>query len=436
MTAGARPRAPWRAGRPAAVAVRVVAGVALGVALAATYVTVVVGLGALGGHHPIFPILATVLVAAGFEPARDRAYRFARRIVHGEHVSSHEVMAEFGRRLSDAVSLDDVPPRLAEAAGRGVRASASRVRVFLPGGGERTVWWPHVSDATEFDCELPVVRSGAVVGEIAVRKPAGHGLTDPDRRFLDALASQAAVAIDNVRLTLELRAGLDDVARHAAELEASGRRIATARDAERHRLEREISERVTAPLAAGADELDRARRLLTRSPRRAEALVDGARTRAAEALEALREVAHGVLPPLLRDGGIAAAVPPLAARTRLDVQVELDTAVRTSRYDLPIETAAYACCVEALRAVSTEAPDGAATIRFAATARRLTVAVTGSGLELAPCSRLCAIGLPAVADRFEALGGRLEIRPAGDGRVEFVGGLPARRRRRVTSRSR
>lgn len=58
----------------------------------------------------------------------------ANRLVYGKRATPYEVMADFGHRMAGTLDVDRALPDLAEAARTGVRASAARVRLFLPDG--------------------------------------------------------------------------------------------------------------------------------------------------------------------------------------------------------------------------------------------------------------------------------------------------------------
>jgi hypothetical protein len=102
------------------------------------YIVVVAAVGSLTGASSL---LATVVVAVLFQPARVWARRLANRLVFGERATPYEVMAGFSERVADAVSTEQVLPQMAEAAGTGVGAAEVTIRVALPHGGERVERW-------------------------------------------------------------------------------------------------------------------------------------------------------------------------------------------------------------------------------------------------------------------------------------------------------
>jgi len=214
--------------------------------ITAVYVAIVVGLGALvgtaGKPNLALSILATTLVAIAFEPVRERVQRVANRLVYGQRATPYQVVADFGERMADAVSIADVLPRMAEAAGQGVGAVRVRIRLLLNDGGQRVVDWPAPSADPLYDQIFPVSHGGQRVGDIAVSKAAGEPLTPAEAKLLNDLAGQAGLALHNARLAIELQARLDQISTQAEELRASRQRIVSAQDEERQRLERSIRE--------------------------------------------------------------------------------------------------------------------------------------------------------------------------------------------------
>jgi len=82
---------------------------------------------------------------------------------------------------------------------------------------------------------------------------------------------------------------------------------------------------------------------------------------AGEALENLRDLAHGIYPPLLADRGLTAALNAQAARSAVPVTVDADG---IGRFGQDTEAAVYFCCMEALQNAGKHAGDGAtATVR-------------------------------------------------------------------------
>ena len=129
-------------------------------------------------------------------------------------------------------------------------------------------------------------------------------LEDPE--LVEAVAAATRLALTNVRLQAEV------VAR-AEQLAASRRRIVEAADAQRRRLQQELSDGAERRLAAVAAEVE-ALAPGVGEGRAGELLADVERQLEAARAE-LRELARGIHPAALTEGGLGAALPELASRS-------------------------------------------------------------------------------------------------------------------------
>jgi hypothetical protein len=228
---------------------------------------------------------------------------------------------------------------------------------------------------------------GALVHDAAV-------LDDPV--LVNAVAAAAGVAVANARLQAEVRA-------RVAEVEASRRRIVEAGDAERRRLERELREgaerrlvHVTELLAdRGPPGADFQRELL------------GARA-------ALAEFARGVHPRTLTEAGLAAALAELGEHAPVPVRVR----VSAERLPATVEEAVYFVCSEALANVAKHAKASQVGVRVERRAGLVVLEVQDDGVGGADPA---GSGLRGLADRVEALQGRLGVEsPPGGGTRLFA----------------
>jgi signal transduction histidine kinase len=394
---------------------------ALAVCISVLYIGVVAGVGAVahttGDANVALSLVATALVAALFQPARQRLQALANRLVFGQRASPYEVLADFSGRIAGALSTDEVLPRMAEAAAHGVGAIRSRVRVYLPGGEDRAVAWPAGALAGPFERTVPVFHQGTPVGEIAVAKPEREPITSAEEKLLADLAAQAGPAFENVRLDLQLQSRLQ-------ELQASRQRIVAAQDAERRRLERDIHDGAQQQFVAMAVNLRVAQELIRSEPAEAESLLAELSVQAETALGTLRDLARGIYPPALVDRGLVAAVEAHIAKTCPEVRLSAD-GVGLERYAPEAEAGIYFCCLEALQNRAKHAPAAAGTVDLSARDGWLTFAVSdeGPGFELAKAGR--GSGLQNMADRVAALGGVLEVRSAPGRGTTVAGRVPA-----------
>jgi signal transduction histidine kinase len=404
---------------------------ALAVGITLVYTGVVAGVGSLvgslGDQDPatgpaealVLSLVATV-VAVAFQPLRERLQRLANRLVYGHRLSPYEVLADFSRRMTGALSVDAVLPRLAEATAIGVGATRTRVRVYVPGGRDQAVAWPAEALAGHFERTTPVHHQGALVGEIAVSKPPGEPLTATEQALLADLAAQAGPALGNVRLAADLRVQAD-------ELRASRQRIVAAQDQERRRIERDLHDGAQQHLVAMAVNLQIAQELIRTDPGEAEALVSEVRAEVAEALGTLRDLARGIYPPALAEHGLAAALEAHIVKTFPAVRLESGTGAADQRCTPEVEAAAYFCVLEALQNCAKHAAHAQVRVRLAAEPDHLIFEVSddGPGFVLEPPHG--GTGLQGMTDRLAAIGGSLVIHSEpGQGTI-VTGRLPLER---------
>ena len=275
---------------------------------------------------------------------------------------------------------------------------------------EVAYWMPNADQYIGADGQvvaLPATDSGRTAtiverdGErvaVLVHDPALLG----DRRLADAVHEAAGLILANARLQ-------ETVGAQLAELRASRQRIVKARDNERRRLARRLHEGAESRLAEVAETMR-----LAPLDGASDATEPGAyeliEHELAAAGEELRELARGIHPRVLTERGLCPALAALAERSPIPVTV----IAPSDRLPVAVEAAAYFVCSEALANVAKYSQ--AARVRCVVVVEDewVTVTVADDGVGGADPDR--GSGLRGLADRVEALGGRLTISsPAGDG---------------------
>jgi signal transduction histidine kinase len=193
----------------------------------------------------------------------------------------------------------------------------------------------------------------------------------------------------------------------ASQLAASRARIVRAGDEERRRLERNLHDGAQQHLVTLSLTLRLAQAKLEDDPAGARMLLDSASAELAQALEELRELARGIHPAILSDRGLRPALEALL--TRLPFPVDLDDTT-AARLPPPVEAAAYYVVAESLTNVAKYAEAQSAHVRVARRNGLAIVEVEDDGLGGADASR--GTGLRGLADRVEALAGRLSVTSA------------------------
>jgi len=378
--------------------------------IAVVYVVVVAAMGSLTDASSL---VATVIVAVLFPPARVWARRIANRVVFGERATPYEVMAGFSERVADAVSTEEVLPQMAEVAGTGVGAAEVTIRVALPVGGERVERWqgPSAGGRAAEPWTTTIAHQGEPVATLTVTKPASDPLTPAERGLLEDLGAQAGLAVHNVRLSEELAVRLRELDDQAAALRVSRERLVTARDAQRRGLQRDIQEGPERELL----EIGRAVRSVTEAEQ-LDPLID----RANDTLDGLRDLARGVFPPLLADQGIVPALEAHIRKIGAHGTIEAAPEVAGRRFDADIEACAYFCCLQAIQNVVRHAGNAEVHVRFALEGNELAFEIgdDGPGFDVAHTAR--GMGLQIIQDRVDALEGSLDVRSSASGTTVAV----------------
>ena len=214
--------------------------------------------------------------------------------------------------------------------------------------------------------------------------------------LVEAVAATAQLALENQRLQAEVRAQLEEV-------RASRARIVAAGDAERRRLERDLHDGAQQRLLALGLALQLARAELGEQATASDDLLAEAEAELQEALVELRELARGIHPAILTDGGLGPALQTLAERTPVPVTVS----TVDGRLPPAVETAAYFVVSEALANVAKHSQATRVSVGVGRHGDRAVVVVEDDGVggaEPEPGS-----GLGGLRDRVHALGGSLWI---------------------------
>jgi signal transduction histidine kinase len=198
------------------------------------------------------------------------------------------------------------------------------------------------------------------------------------------------------------------LAARVGELERSRSRMVAAADTDRRRIERDLHDGAQARLVSLAMELGRAKAHFDDDPEGAKALINQAHENAKTALVELRGLVRGVHPPVLSDRGLDAALSGLAAICPVPVTVQVEVLERPSA---TVEAVAYFVVAESLTNVAKHSGAASASVKVRSDGGLLRVVVRDDGRGGAVAT---GAGLAGLADRVQAVDGRLSINsPAG-----------------------
>jgi signal transduction histidine kinase len=407
---------------------------ALAAFITLVYVAIVVGIGTLvgSGGRPnlVLSIVATAVVAVGFQPVRERLQKVANRLVYGRRATPYEVLSEFSERVAETYAGEEVLPRMARVLADGTGAERAAVWLRSGDGLHAAAAWPESADGAasllvrghllpaipDTDRAVAVRHQGELLGALSVSKRKGESLTPIEEKLLDDLAHQAGLVLKNVGLTADLQRRLD-------ELRASRQRLVAAQDEERRRLERNLHDGAQQNLVAIKVKLGLAEMMMTKDPQNARDLITALKADADEALQTLRDLARGIYPPLLADQGLQAAIQAQAGKATLPVTVEGNG---VGRYPQEVEAAVYFCVLEALQNVQKYAGATSVIVRVSDVHDDLQFEVRDDGRGFDQTSVVRGAGLTNMDDRLDALGGKLTV-TSEVGRFTLVSGsIPGR----------
>jgi signal transduction histidine kinase len=402
-------------------------------------------------------MLAAAVAAIGYLPARDRLAASATRFVYGAKEAPDEALRTFGSRLTRAVPMDELLLQLAESLRKTMALTRAEVytgtgdvlerAVSVPDAGPRSivvtprerpvvtragvsgsawvsVWLPALLEGRE-QVQLrmaPVSYGGELLGLIVVERPAtADSFSEDDDRVLTELARQVGLAFHNAQLDAALQTTLDELRGQATALRESRARIVASGDAERRRVERNLHDGAQQNLVALAVNLRLARDLVIEDPQAAAEAIDEIAVEVKRTIQELRELAHGIYPPLLADSGLGEALRAAASRSPLAVDVAGDG---IGRYSAEIEAAVYFCCLEALQNAAKHAPDARVEIRLWEESGGLLFSVSDDGPGFDPGQARQGHGFVNMADRLGAIGGTVRWQSEPGHGAQIRGTIP------------
>ena len=378
------------------------------------YVAIVVGLGELlgrgDGSSLGLSVAATAVVAIAFQPVRSRVELWANRLVYGERATLYEVLARFAHGAaeeSDQDVLDRIPRLIVDGTG----AAKAALWVRSDGGFETASSWPEAgfrrtADGTgvfedpQADLSLPVLHDGELLGGISLMNARGASIAPAERELLENLADGLGLTLRNSQLTVALH-------RQVKELRGSRDRVVSAADGARRSLEHDLDSGPQQHLVAVKVKLGPVRKLAEQAgAQRTAGVLADIESQAGDAIQAVRDFAAGIYPPLLGAEGLVVALSQEAKRAALPVEIDAEG---VGRYPRDVESAVYFSILEALQNTAKYAEATRAWIRLGERNGDLWFEVNddGRGFNTAEVRR--GVGLNGIADRLDTIGGTTSI---------------------------
>lgn len=397
---------------------RAVVATVLAAGATGLYLAVVVGAGSVAGRSQdstLVPLVAAAVVAVAFEPARQRTRRLVDRLLYGRDRDAAEVLAELADRLpstSPDVLLGEVVHLLVRSTG----ASGAEIVIDHPGEAALTSLAGTAGAGDEVLVEVPVRHDGEVLGRLRLRGRARSDLVVDAEQLVEGVAGTLGVVLHNAVLTAALQA-------RVTELHESRLRLVRVQDESRRALERDIHDGAQARLIALRIRLGLAATLAEAGEReRVSRLLEELGAELDDAVRALRDLGHGLHPPVLEGAGIAAA---LRAEAR---SLPLPVAVRDEgigRYRPEVEAAVYFSCLEAIQNAAKHGGGRAVVVELDHDGTTLCFTVTDDGVGFDPVAVHRGAGLTNLEDRIGSLGGELSVRSTAGAGTCVRGLVPA-----------
>jgi signal transduction histidine kinase len=423
--------------------VQVLAVFGFALVVSAIYLVVVLGLGHAPKTAGDKEVLALSMVASGvaaaiFVPVRERFLESATHFVYGAREAPDEVLRTFGSRLTRAIPMDELLLQLAESLRKTLTLTSAEVytgtgevlertasvpdvgpgtlvvgprerpvvtRAGVSGTAWASIWLPALLQGRDQEQirVAPVSHAGELLGLIVIeRSSQASAFSEDDDRVLSDLARQVGLALHNSQLDTALQTTLDEVRKQADELRESRARIVASGDAERRKVERNLHDGAQQHLVALAVNLRLARDIIVDDPEAGVEMLDELAGEVQETIQELRELAHGIYPPLLVDSGLVEALKAAANRNPLAVEIRADG---IGRYPTEAEAAVYFCCLEALQNAAKHAPGARVEVKLWEELGGLlfTVSDDGPGYDAGKAQK--GHGFVNMTDRLGAIGG-------------------------------
>lgn len=333
---------------------------------------------------------------------------FALAMIRGGFARTGE-LEQLGEWLGSAV---DDRPDLNTALAKALGDDSAQLLYWLQDRGGYV-------DADGRALELPQLRTGRGLAEIEIGgRRVGGILYDrnliADRGMVSSAGRVIAIAVDQQRLTVQLRAS-----RRA--LQQSRVRIVQASDRERRRIAQNLHDGLQVELVLLSVEAQQ----LAESPGQgcsAEETTQAAtrlRWRIDQAAASLRDLVYAVMPAPLVEQGLGPATEDLVDRMPVPTKLELSV-----HSDLPdaVQATAYFVVAEALNNAARHASARHITVQLVDRSGLLLVRVEDDGIGNAHPSG--GFGLTGLQDRVEVLGGTLRIDSPADGGTCVTAALP------------
>ncbi len=265
----------------------------------------------------------------------------------------------------------------------------------------------------------PLKIRGRVIGTLAVHNKRDGYFSQTDVDILCALANQAAVAIDNMRLFEEAMRARDEVQRMASELREAFAHTMHVQEEERQRIAADMHDRVVSRLVAAMYEVERCISAARRGGEGLEERLSAVWRLLDEAVKRTRDSIYNLWPATLEHMGLEPALRELIRRfgEESGLRCAFQVQGNPSPMDFQRKVALYRIVQEALANVQQHAGPCSVevSLRFEPRQVRVLVQDDGAGFDVERVMRTAPVqhfGLLSMRERALGIGGALHIHSA------------------------
>jgi two-component system, NarL family, sensor kinase len=353
--------------------------------------------GALGlivsGRLP--SIIATTLAALAALPLHSQLQAAVNRLMYGDRDDPYRALTRLSERLAASLESEDVLPQIARTVAEALRLPYVEVQLE---SGSATLTASAGRAGRGDTIELALISQGEDVGRLLIEtRERGQALSASDRRLLDNLVRQVAVAARGVALASDLR--------------RSHERVVVTVQEERRRMHRDLHDGLGPTLAAIALGLDRARRQSGLDGTELKKTLVEIRSQTLEAIDSVRQLSYNLRPAALDQFGLVGALREQTERLNSiepgSTRFQFESPDSVESLSAAVEVAVYRIASEAITNVVRHANAEQCRIRLTVNgALELEVRDDGRGL---PKLYRAGVGLASMRDRAAEVGGKLEV---------------------------
>jgi signal transduction histidine kinase len=383
--------------------------------LAAVYLLVNVLISRTIGSQTVASVAAAAAVVAALQPSRLWLQRRVQRMVYGEGADPTTVAARMGSALGRAASEQELLDSVTETLGRTLRLES--VSLVGADAAERARWGTPTSEPDRVE----LVHRGQPIGELLISTPPGEVLDGRGRAALEQLREVVTAALA--------------LADSAANLEATRDRLTTARLRERQVIRRELHDGLVPWLAGLRLGLQGVQNTIAGDPAVATAMLAELQTELTRRIDDVRTASRSLLPPVLSELGLYAALVELVDQQRgnaMVVDLVCPPATVAALTELPdgLAAAAYGIASEAVTNAARHSGTDSCVLEVAVDGDELRIRCLDAGVGVADDAAV-GVGTRSMLERAEEQGGTMIISAAEPTGTVVAAALPLRQPARL-----